>query len=759
MKRKLLIVLTVILSLTIFAEYNWAATLLPWVRFSGSYNTTAGIGTGSLTLNASVSEMDYQNGNVWKANVSGIETIYGAKIVLSGAVRTGNYSFNGDPSNPDDVTLSIVSSDGYVYFTSTLADSVFTQQGLYFVWLNQWLNTNDLATLNLHNVVLRPNGDDGAHPSRYISELAAYLGSTNVSGMKMQLYVPPSGNFTTNSSGPITFGLIDGLQSLNTPPAANAGPDVTISTNQVAATAINGTVTDADAAYTLTCRWTEIDESGNVLSVLQDWTPVGIDSLCSLNLSALSLGLGTHILNLDANDGEVTSSDNMTLIINNTAPHANAGNDIIITSEEVAATTIQGAATDFDGNTLLQCRWIEGTAVLQDWTLAGINGECPLSLGALSLGLGVHTLTLEATDSQATSSDDMILTINNTPPIANAGENITVTSDQIAVTAIQGTATDFDGDAITCRWTETDGAGNVLTVLQDWTPAGLNGECSLSLSTFSFGLGAHTLSFEANDGLATSSNIMILTINNSLPHAAPGGAGVYVINTPVILPGDASDFDGDMLYYEWAEGTNVLCSGSIQSVAGGTAVLLPDCVVSNLSLGMHTISLKISDGFNQQDIKYITVQIIDNIAPTIKPVANKYILWPPNHIMVNIAIAANATDNSGCPVTLNTTVTSNEPQYGLGSGDTGPDWTEPVIDQTTGIIYLQLRAERSGRGKGRVYTITITATDCSGNTSTAKVKVRVPHDQDNDDRKREDRDERDRDDRHDRKDCKDDRDD
>ncbi|MBI4710571.1 MAG: hypothetical protein HY759_05675 [Nitrospirae bacterium] len=734
-KRKLFIVLTIILSLTIFAENNWAATLLPWVRFSGSYNTTAGIGTGSLTLNAFVNEMDYLNGNVWKANVSGIETIYGARIVLSGAVRTGNYSFNGDPSNPDDVTFSIVSSDGYVYFTSTLADSIFTQQGLYFVWLNQWLNANDLATLNLHNVVLRPNGDDGAHPSRYISELAAYLGSTNVSGMKMQLYVPPSGNFTTNSTGPISFGLIDGLQSLNTPPAANAGPDVTISTNQVAATIIQGVVIDADTAYTLTCRWIE------GVNILQDWVPVGINGECPLNLSALPLGIGVHTLTLEANDGQEASLDDMVLTINNSAPNANAGNDIAVTSEQAALTEIQGTATDFDGNTL-QCLWTEGAAILQDWTLA-INGGCPLNLSALSLGIGVHTLTLTASDGTAASADDMIFTINNTPPIANAGENIIITSDLIAVTTIQGIATDFDGDALTCLWTEG------FTVLQDWTPAGISGECPLNLSALSLGLGLHTLTLEVYDGQATSSNTMDLTIDNSAPHAAPGGAGVYIINTPIILPGDASDFDGDLLYYEWAEGTNVLCSGSIQSVAGGTAVLLPDCVVSNLSLGMHTISLKISDGYAQQDIKYITVQIIDNIAPTIKPIANKYILWPPDHKMVDIAIAANASDNSGCPVTLNAIVTSNEPEYGLGSGDQGPDWTQPVITQTTGMIYLQLRAERSGRGKGRKYTITITAADCSGNTSTAKVKIRVPHDKDNADREREDREERDRDDRHD----------
>ncbi|MBI5049397.1 MAG: hypothetical protein HZC11_00605, partial [Nitrospirae bacterium] len=464
--------------------------------------------------------------------------------------------------------------------------------------------------------------------------------------------------------------MVDGLQSLNTPPVANAGADITIPSNQVASTTVPGTVTDADSAYTLTCRWTETDESGNVLSVLKDWTPVGIDSKCLLNLGTLSLGLGTHILSLEANDGEVTSSDNMTLTINNSVPNANAGNDVTITSEQVAATTIQGTATDFDTGNILYCRWMEGITVLQDWTPAGPNGECLLNLSALPLGIGTHTLTLTASDGQAASSDDMLLTINNTPPVANAGENITITSEQVAVTTIQGTATDFDGDALQCRWMEG------LTVLQDWTPAGLNGECPLNLSALS--LGTHTLTLEANDGQTSTSDDMLLTIDNSAPHAAPGGSGIYEINSPVTLPGDVSDYDGDMLHYQWLEGTNVFCSGNIQSVALGDPVMLPDCVVSNLILGTHTLSLEVSDGINLPDKKDVTVIIKDSTAPNISPIASAYIMWPPNHIMVNIAIAANAVDKSGLPVALTATVASNGPENGLGDGDTGPDWTQPV---------------------------------------------------------------------------------
>ena len=64
----------------------------------------------------------------------------------------------------------------------------------------------------------------------------------------------------------------------------------------------------------------------------------------------------------------------------------------------------------------------------------------------------------------------------------------------------------------------------------------------------------------------------------------------------------------------------------------------------------------------------------------------------------------------------------------MSDGDTAPDWTEPVIDQASGKISLQLRAERSGTGNGREYTVSITAVDAAGNATTVPVTVSVPHD-------------------------------
>jgi hypothetical protein len=320
---------------------------------------------------------------------------------------------------------------------------------------------------------------------------------------------------------------------------------------------------------------------------------------------------------------------------------------------------------------------------------------------------------------------DGVPVITNTPPVADAGVNIvTISSEQIASTTVMGTASDADGDELECRWIWQEG-GNVL---RDWTSV-INGECPLNLNTLSFGIGTYALTLEVRDGQTTSSDDMLLTIDNSAPHAYPGGGGVFETGTTVTLTGEVSDYDGDLLHYEWLEGTTSLCSGYIQAIAGGTAVVIPDdCAVSNLSGGTHTFTLQVDDGVNLPDSMDVTAEIIDTTAPTIAPLSSNYLLWPPNHIMVNISIEANAVDNSGSPVTLTASVASNEPVDGLGDGDMGPDWTEPVIDQTNGIIYLELRRERSGKGNGRVYTVTITATDGSGNSSTTAENIGVPHD-------------------------------
>lgn len=322
------------------------------------------------------------------------------------------------------------------------------------------------------------------------------------------------------------------------------------------------------------------------------------------------------------------------------------------------------------------------------------------------------------------SSSYLCLPSNHIPAV-NAGENIAISSENQYLTVIEGTASDPDNDALTYRWLEG------TTSLSSWQDTGLNGEAYLNLNSFGyFSIGEHTLTLEVNDGQVTSSDDMILTISNSAPNPAPTGGGVYQIYNPVALGGQVSDFDKDTINYEWLEEGSTLFSGLIETILGGDPVTLPEHITSNLNLGSHTITLTVNDGVNSPVSSDITVEIIDTTAPTLAPIPNKTILWPPNHNMVDIIIEANASDNSG-DVTLSAIVSSNEPEDGLGDGDMSPDWSVPVIDQENGTIILQLRSERSGTGDGRTYAVCITAIDESGNSSQATVEIRVPHDKGN----------------------------
>lgn len=312
---------------------------------------------------------------------------------------------------------------------------------------------------------------------------------------------------------------------------------------------------------------------------------------------------------------------------------------------------------------------------------------------------------------------------SNTSPVANAGDNLTIVSEELASTVIQGIATDGDSsDLLACRWL------NEETVLLDWTTVGPDGSCPFDLSIVGLGIGTHTLTLEVTDDIDTAEDEMILSIGNSSPNAGCTGVGVYDIFSPITLGASVSDFDGDELTYQWVEGGNVLYSGEVQTISGGDPTALPEYIVNDLSLGEHTLTLIVNDRINEPVVCDVKVTVQDTTDPTLAPVPSTSILWPPNHKFVNITIEANASDNSGGHVALTAFVSSSEPQDGLGDGDTSPDWTNPVIDQYTGVITLQLRAERSGSGEGRVYTIAITAIDEFENSSEALVDIRVPHD-------------------------------
>ena len=117
----------------------------------------------------------------------------------------------------------------------------------------------------------------------------------------------------------------------------------------------------------------------------------------------------------------------------------------------------------------------------------------------------------------------------------------------------------------------------------------------------------------------------------------------------------------------------------------------------------------------------VTVEV-SNPPPMIANLAvDKPVLTPPAHQMVDVNLSYTITDNCDSNLVPVITISSNQPQNGLGDGDTPVDWE--VVD----AHHVRLRAERSPiEPGGRIYTILLTVTDSAGGTSTSSVTVVVP---------------------------------
>jgi Calx-beta domain/Bacterial Ig-like domain (group 3)/MBG domain/Beta-propeller repeat len=123
---------------------------------------------------------------------------------------------------------------------------------------------------------------------------------------------------------------------------------------------------------------------------------------------------------------------------------------------------------------------------------------------------------------------------------------------------------------------------------------------------------------------------------------------------------------------------------------------------------------------------FAVIRTRDFTPPEIGPLSvDKQALWPANHKMVDVTVRYSVTDNytPADELAIALSVTSNEPENGVGDGDITPDWE--VVDGH----HVRLRAERAGAGSGRAYTITVTAIDRVGNTAGRAVTVSVPKSQ------------------------------
>lgn len=142
-------------------------------------------------------------------------------------------------------------------------------------------------------------------------------------------------------------------------------------------------------------------------------------------------------------------------------------------------------------------------------------------------------------------------------------------------------------------------------------------------------------------------------------------------------------------------------------------------------LGTTTVNWTATDESGNKGFATQTVKIVDTTPPNLTVSLSPNALWPPDHKLVQITASITVSDICDPNPTVKLiSITSNEPDNGLGDGDTAGDIQQANLGTDDRVF--SLRAERGGPGNGRVYTVTYQASDASGNTTTKTATVTVP---------------------------------
>jgi len=290
-----------------------------------------------------------------------------------------------------------------------------------------------------------------------------------------------------------------------------------------------------------------------------------------------------------------------------------------------------------------------------------------------------------------------------------------VTNELIGYTVLTATVLDANLDPIvadTVTFTTTDGILASAGAKAATDPAGV-----VTDTLFVTESGPREITVTATSLTGTKSVVVTVDI---APVANAGEDQTVACATPVTLDGsastDANSTEGtndDIVSFEWFLGDSLIATGETAEVT--------------LPIGVNVVTLKVTDTAGATSTDDVTITVVDTAPPVVSLAMSPDHLWPPNHKMKTVHAVLDIQDCDPLTTVELVSVTSNEPDNGLGDGDTSNDIAG--ADLGTDDRSVQVRAERSGTGSGRVYTFVYRVTDSSGNATEATATVKVPHDQ------------------------------
>ena len=355
----------------------------------------------------------------------------------------------------------------------------------------------------------------------------------------------------------------------NSAPVVNAGPDISaVSGDNVSITGIV-----SDDGEIITYIWTQLTGSPS-LTLDTPTTPtvsfvapnVGSVTAFTLRLTAVddvaAIGFDEVVVTVTPVTGSA-----------NSAPTANAGSNRVVTAGETVSIT--GSGNDIDGS-VANYQWTQRNGinvVLNNAETSTVSFDAPSVATTSDI-----TLRLTVTDNLGASGiDDVVITINpevvNIAPAANAGADVTVDAGQLVT--LTGSGDDPGGAIANYAWSQVGGEpiilSNITNAILQFTAPSVQ-----QLTTA-------TLRLTVTDNLgATGFDDVIITINpavvgNQAPVANAGPDQSVNSQDFVALTGNASDVDGTITSFQWAQ-------------TAGSPVTLSNGNTANASFGAPQIS-------------------------------------------------------------------------------------------------------------------------------------------------------------------------
>ncbi|HWV69312.1 PKD domain-containing protein, partial [Chitinophaga sp.] len=354
------------------------------------------------------------------------------------------------------------------------------------------------------------------------------------------------------------------LAAANKPPVASAGKNIQVQLPVNTATLNGSSSTDAD---------------GQIVSWLWQKTtgPAGGDlATAGAAQSAVNnLAAGTYTYQLTVTDNNnATATATVSILVlaaaPNQSPVADAGNNIAIQLPVSSAALDGSASADADGQ-IVTWLW-EKTAGPAGGNIASAGTA---KTNVTNLQEGTYTFRLTVTDNNgATSKATVSVVVTaapvNQPPVAVAGNNITVQLP-VSSAALDGSASsDADGRIETWLWEKSAGpaGGDIASA----------GAAKTNITNLQTGTYTFRLTVKDNNGATASAtvSITVLPVPNKAPVAqTQGDKSIQQPMNSFIADGSASyDPDGTIVKYEWTQVTgptraNFKSPGQVQTLING----------------------------------------------------------------------------------------------------------------------------------------------------------------------------------------------